>query len=776
MRLSSRWLLLLAVPLALLLLAVILIPLLIDEQRLLAIAAEAARRETGAELRVEGDAALTILPRLAIDLEEVSLRDPGATEPLFSAQKLAITLRRWPLLAGEVVVDGVELGGLRLVIDSTEAEPAAAEDRAERDVDRGTAVAAAPLALQVARLSVTDSLVTLRQPGATRSVTINSLEAVDLNPAGRPMAVEADVAVQPTADADPIALRGSAALALNAEREELVLDAAQLEVVYPGMAPLRLQLSGKVNGAVEQADLVIALQQEQMRADGTLRYAGADSPQIDADLQVSTLDPLLLLLAGPEAGDAVAERESPEALPLAALRAVDSRVRLTVARSAYGAHTVTDLVLALRAVGGIVEVEQLAGAVHGGQFAVQGRLDARQESARINATGTLSGLDLAALQTALAIEGAPSGRLDAKASVTTGGATLPDLLAQIQADLELKVDGGDLKGGGTVRYAAQKSPQIDAKLIMNRFDPALLLLAGPEAAPPEEDAAASGELPLDALRRVDTRAELAIGEVIYGPHTLLNLRTSLRAVDGVARINTLTGQVHGGALDLKASLDATGDEATLWTRGTLTGVDLTRLLAAIEVDPALSGAADLDWKLNSRGNTPDAWVAGLSGPVTVATRDVVMHQLGVHKILCNAVSLVNQATVTAALPDETRFEALGMEAKLQQGVAQIEALQARIPYVVLAGTGRLDLVKQDFGADVAARLSPDIGKLDPACRVNPRLTAIDWPLRCSGNLAGEPAKWCRVDTEKIIEQLARGEAQRVIEKEAGKLLEKLLQR
>ena len=57
-----------------------------------------------------------------------------------------------------------------------------------------------------------------------------------------------------------------------------------------------------------------------------------------------------------------------------------------------------------------------------------------------------------------------------------------------------------------------------------------------------------------------------------------------------------------------------------------------------------------------------------------------------------------------------------------------------------------------------------------------RLTAIDWPVDCKGNIDGEPAKWCSVDSKAIVEDLGKGEAKRKIQKEAGKLLDKLFNR
>lgn len=71
-------------------------------------------------------------------------------------------------------------------------------------------------------------------------------------------------------------------------------------------------------------------------------------------------------------------------------------------------------------------------------------------------------------------------------------------------------------------------------------------------------------------------------------------------------------------------------------------------------------------------------------------------------------------------------------------------------------------------------MSPALAELDPACRVNKRLTDIEWPVKCKGSLADEPAKWCGVDVEEIVADMARNEVQRKVKKEASRLFDKLL--
>jgi len=103
----------------------------------------------------------------------------------------------------------------------------------------------------------------------------------------------------------------------------------------------------------------------------------------------------------------------------------------------------------------------------------------------------------------------------------------------------------------------------------------------------------------------------------------------------------------------------------------------------------------------------------------------------------------------------------------------MKPFRAELSTVKLSGEGALDLLQLDFKMGIKAHLSPGIGELDPACRVNDRLTAIAWPVKCKGNLAGDPADWCGVDSQKIIEDLATEEVKHQIEKEGSKLLDKL---
>jgi uncharacterized protein involved in outer membrane biogenesis len=369
--------------------------------------------------------------------------------------------------------------------------------------------------------------------------------------------------------------------------------------------------------------------------------------------------------------------------------------------------------------------------------------------------------------------------------VITGAAAQPinlqilgdvDISRQV-ADLKLNLATGETRGDGTLRYARFESPQIDTRLKLNLLNPALLALAGPEAAARSggDTAAASGDepLPLDAIRAIDTRAELAIDQAIFDAHTISELQTSLRIVDGVIQVSSLTGVVHDGKLQMQAVFNGKHNTATLDASGQLTQLDIAAALAATGAKPLVTGSASLDWQLASKGRTSNELLVALTGPIKLATSRVVLQDTSVEHMLCQAVALTNQEQLTASFPNNTAFTTLGADIQLANGKARLAPLRAELPQVTLNGTGNYDLLSKDFKTTFKARLSPELETLDRACRVSKRLTAIDWPVDCKGNANEDPAKWCSVDTAEIIEDLGKNEAKRKLQKEAGKLLDKL---
>ncbi len=348
-----------------------------------------------------------------------------------------------------------------------------------------------------------------------------------------------------------------------------------------------------------------------------------------------------------------------------------------------------------------------------------------------------------------------------------------DINAQV-ADLTLAFTVDQMLGNGSLRYAAFESPQIDAELSVNEFNPALLALAGPEAAVQAEPSADTDPmtLPYDALRSIDTAARLRLDRVVIDEHVLSNVTASLRAHEGKLTLEPVQGKLHDGDIDFSAELNARYNPATLRTQGGVENLDIASAVRALGTPVAASGRAGLDWEISATGDSSDALIASLTGPIRLRTDSVTVSGINVQEQFCQAVALVNQESLTATFQPDTVFSTLEADINLADGQAQLDPLSATLPALGLTGNGTLDLTAKDFRASIRATIRDTVG-LDPACRVNERLADLRWPVECEGNLADEPGSWCSVNTREILKDLAEGEVRRQVEKEAGKLLEKI---
>ena len=619
----SRFLLILfAVPAGLLLVALLLIPLLLDEQQLLNMATKIVKEETGATLTVGGEAHLSLFPKISVDLSDTAITMPDEEQPLLKARFLGLGLELIPLLSGAIQVGELSVDGLVMTLQSEPKEPAIdkvklsdaqldavyAKRRQEREEAHqatvtGDEAAAAPLVLNVRHLLVTDSVLEIvsAESGDRSRVEIINLEATDVNLDDRSIPLTVKARLEGGEGSSPVEVSVAAQLRVNTATQQLRIESIALEASGVLADTISLHGQGVVDMRKQVADLQLDVALGETRGEGKLRFANLESPKIDATLHLNVFDPVLLALAGPDAGAAV--------------------------------------------------------------------------SAQSTAEG----------------------------------------------------DGG----GG------------------------------------------DAPLPFNAIRALDTRAVLTIDRASFAGHNIEKVQAELRAAEGVVKLKTLTGVVHGGTLAMKATFNGKHNVGKLSARGSLTAMDIAVALDAMESEPVADGLANLEWQLKSRGTTSNELIEAMKGPIKVHTSNVNLKNLGIEKMLCEAVALANGESLENTLPASTHFETLTMDLAMRDGKLKMKPLRAELANVKLKGDGDMDLLQQSFSATFTASLSPGLEELDPACRVNERLTSIDWPVDCEGDITGDPAQWCQVDSQSIIEDLAAGEVKRKVGKEAGRLLDKL---
>lgn len=100
---------------AVLTIAALALPYLFSEQQIRGVTSRAIQSATGIVPRIDGPVRLVLLPRPAIQIQEVSLNDGSKNGP--AAEALQASLQFWPLLFGEIKVATLTLERLRLSIE-----------------------------------------------------------------------------------------------------------------------------------------------------------------------------------------------------------------------------------------------------------------------------------------------------------------------------------------------------------------------------------------------------------------------------------------------------------------------------------------------------------------------------------------------------------------------------------------------------------------------------------------------------------------------------------
>lgn len=216
-------------------------------------------------------------------------------------------------------------------------------------------------------------------------------------------------------------------------------------------------------------------------------------------------------------------------------------------------------------------------------------------------------------------------------------------------------------------------------------------------------------LPVGALSGWQASVRLDAARVLAGASVVLHkARGTLALSDGTLRLEGLTGQLAGGALALRASLDSTPASPLLAVQGTLTGAQLAGPLLNEPFD-LTAGTLDAKVTLASQGFSPDGLLAGMTGTLSATVRGGALSGIdlpGVAAALLAPATPAEPALRKALDGGSMGFDALDVTAALAQGVVHLE--QARLA----APSGRIDIT-----GDMAL---PD-SRLDLRLQVRPTL-------------------------------------------------------
>ena len=671
-----------------------------DGVRLAAELTHYAKQRYQRTLRIDGPVALSMFPRLRLHLPAATLSGRNGGSEFIGIEQATISVSLLPLLTRRVVVEQVEVDGLRMALLRDKGGKLNADDILDPGSDTTPANGNTPFDLDVGSLKVRSGALTWTDEQSGRQLALSGLD-IDTGRLSR----NADGRLQATA---------------RLTRSEPATDMGiQLESAYrmdasdslPRLRQLRLTARGDFSGW-QALDGELSLTEMEW-ADG--------SPSV---LQGSSLQ-----IRGKAAGDPFELRASAPRLKLGArgpeADSVDASLRLD--GKLRGGN------LRLRLAGLQTSDKGLEAST------LNTELDLRMASGRLS--GNLAGpgrwqsatrqLDLAALTGELTFTPARAG-LNALKFATEADARIDLTRSNAAGHVTLRSAEGQLKGSWTL-------PRLDAAALsfdvdVNRLD-LDAYLAGKPGRTPAADKAGDERFDLSALRGLDLDGVIRFGQLRVAGLKLEQVKLPISLHGGRLQSAGHTLSLYGGSLE--GSLSVAADDGRASYRGYLQNAELGPLLKDVGAKQKLGGTTNFFVDVSSSAESRSMLLGELQGLARLRVRNGSVPGIDMGQAMKEwrvLLSTRQGARRPHRERESTPVGELTASFQIARGIARNTDLQAKSGMLQVGGAGEIDLSRSHI--DYLSRVTLVVVPVGPDSGPLASLRGVTLPVRVKGPLGG----------------------------------------
>lgn len=615
----------------------------------------AVKDATGRELTISGDIGLSVFPWLGIELGATSLSNAPefGNEPFAKIDKAEIKIKLLPLLSHEVQMKTVTLNGMTINL-------AIAKDGTSNWQDMMQALASNKSEPETTKPASDFTLAAI----AISGLTINNAKAVyDNQQTQNRYAIEKlNVSTGPVTLESPIDFKLDADLSSSKPKATANIKLASR--IHMDLPNSKFQL--------EQTQLDVSFDSPELKQQGQLQIAGniqLDTAQSHYQIKPAEISLKSNLLPGTLRlhTDIDADMQTGDA-------ALDN-LRLQIANITAN---------------GNIAVAGLNGEIH-----YAGQL----KTTAFNPRQTMQALAITAPKTA-----------DEKVfqSAQTELVFTGDLNNAELKRLILKLDETTLQGQASVHNFSAPAVRYDLNIDAIDADRYLAPKAETTATPPPTPAsagAAAATLPLDTLRKLDIDGKANIGKLKISNLRLNDIRTTLKAKDGVIRLAPVSANLYQGSYLGETQIDARSDTPKISLKESLRGIMAGPLLKDFMGDDMINGKGSLEANLTAEGLTPADITKTLNGQLQLSFANISMKGLNIAAKAREARAKLKRETVPkAAEARPTDFSEVKATVQARNGILSNNDLSAKAPFARIAGAGTVDLVQEQLDYRVSAKI------------------------------------------------------------------------
>jgi AsmA protein len=333
---------------------------------------------------------------------------------------------------------------------------------------------------------------------------------------------------------------------------------------------------------------------------------------------------------------------------------------------------------------------------------------------------------------------------------------MPTVKLKIETD---KFDATPWMGAGTTQTGFNTNT-------VEQFILSLVSIHSASAASKSESSSEKIDIPVEMIRQLDVDASLTIATFIMDTLQATEVTAVLKVKKGVVRIEPMSAKLFGGSSTGFFELDARTDTPKFHIKEDLDGVQIAQVMKYSMGEDSkdwITGVADMQADIRTRGNDTAAITKGLNGTVDAKVKDGAFEGFSVRKLLQQANALLKGETyVDDGNPDRTKILELGTKTKLVNGVAITEDIKVLTPLADLTGSGSANLNTEQLDYRLKLALSSGISETDKA--EFKKLEGKALPLKVTGSFNDPKFK---IDVSKAAKQEVKQKAEKKLRKKYG---------
>ena len=683
----------------------------------------AVKERTERDLKLEGDIKLALFPSIGARLGKAALSERGGKGEFAAVTDLKLVVKLMPLLSRQVVVDAVELKGLRANLVRFKNGKTNFEDLTGESAKPApeSGVPAAPLKIDIDHVLIEDSAFTFTDETAGARYELSKLNLKTGRIAsGVPTSLDLAAALQSNKPKLNVEATAKARALIDIEKQRFALEGLDLAVTGAAAEMTNLALSAKGDVALRPAA------QELSASKLSVALTGRSAA---GDLNVKFEIPRLNVSKETVSGEKVLLEAT-----------VNEKGRKLVAK---------------------VELSALAG-----------------NAAAFKATSLTADVDMQQEGTAVKAKLASpaAGSLEQQrfelsklaANFSVNHPQLPKSPLQASLNGAVEVDWGKQTASATFATKIDESA-IKGKAGLARFDPLSYTfdldvdqLDADRYLPKPDPKAKQPEQPIDlgALKGLNANGSVKIGSLKVSNVKASNVRLDIKAANGKLDLSPISANLYQGSLAGALAVNAQASPV-FSVRQKLTGVSVGPLLKDLADNDSLEGKGTVALDVTARGNMVSAIKKTLNGSAAVSLTDGAVKGINVAQSIRGAKAklgtLRGEQVQESDKAQKTDFSELKATFNIRDGVARNDDLSMKSPLLRVGGAGNIDIGEDKLDYLVKATV---VGTTKgQGGRGADDLTGLTVPVKVSGPLAA-PAY--RLDFSAVVTDTVKQKVEQTV--------------